>query len=244
MKNLFVNSGRAFATLSDKLDARVEMKTIVCKSVGNETVCEIVKSNPQCVLIEDSLFNECIGELIDRFRWKNYGFGKALLEGEQNGLRAKPRAVFAFYDGSIDKAKIERLFEKTLSENEFVELLRAALLDPARQSPASRIKEFFTKIGLYRNLSGYDYLLQAAEEVCENASLIKSLTKELYPRVGMRFGASATIVERNIRNAINSVYSSGKLREVINGQYGGNLDKYEKPTNGEMIAFLAQIAEY
>lgn len=83
--------------------------------------------------------------------------------------------------------------------------------------------------------------MTAVEEVGKDNTLIKNLTRGLYPLVGSKYGTSGSIVERSIRNAINNTYNSGKLREVINGQYGGNLAEYEKPTNGEMIAFLYQM---
>ena len=149
--------------------------------------------------------------------------------------------MLVMYSDEIDKHKIEKAFSGPLTEDEAIDILRVAIYEPFGNGLTERLKEFFAKIGLYCNLSGYNYLMTAVEEVGKDNTLIKKLTRGLYPLVGSKYGTSGSIVERSIRNAINNTYNSGKLREVINGQYGGNLAEYEKPTNGEMIAFLYQM---
>jgi two-component system response regulator (stage 0 sporulation protein A) len=105
------------------------------------------------------------------------------------------------------------------------------------------ITSFFVKIGLYANLKGFDYLICAVEEVLKYPELLHSMTKVLYPKVAERFSTTACGVERNIRNAIEIACNRGKLCSVANLYYGGNFAKYEKPTNGEFIAFLINIAK-
>ncbi|MBE5741717.1 MAG: hypothetical protein E7360_00140 [Clostridiales bacterium] len=105
------------------------------------------------------------------------------------------------------------------------------------------INNFFIKIGLYANLKGFNYLLSAVEEVLKLPESIHSLTKVLYPKIAEKYSTTVCGVEKNIRNAIETAYTKGKLQQVANTFYGANFGKYEKPTNGEFIAFLTNIAE-
>ena len=104
------------------------------------------------------------------------------------------------------------------------------------------VRSFLFKIGLYSNLMGFDFLVCAVGEVLNNPRCLHYITKQLYPSVARKFATTPTSVERNIRNAIEAAYNRGKLREIANTYYGANFSKYEKPTNGEFISFIANIA--
>ena len=97
---------------------------------------------------------------------------------------------------------------------------------------------FLTKVGMFPNLKGFAYLISAVKAVIEEPLIIHSITKRLYPKVADVFNTTAVSVERNIRNAIVVAYNKGKLYLVANAYYNVNFTKYEKPTNGEFIAFL------
>ncbi len=97
---------------------------------------------------------------------------------------------------------------------------------------------FLTRVGMFPNLKGFAYLISAVKEVLNDPFIIHSITKRLYPKVAESFNTSAISVERNIRNAIEVACNKGKLYLVANACYNTNFTKYEKPTNGEFIAFL------
>ena len=97
---------------------------------------------------------------------------------------------------------------------------------------------FLNRIGMFPNLKGYTYLLTAVNEIIKEPSLMYSITKVLYPKIASIFSTTPNGVERGIRNAIEVTCNKGKLYMVANTYYNGNFTKYEKPTNGEFIAFL------
>lgn len=97
---------------------------------------------------------------------------------------------------------------------------------------------FLTRVGMFPNLKGFAYLLSAVKEVLNDPFIIHSITKRLYPKVAEKFNTTPVSVERNIRNAIEIACNKGKLYLVANAYYNANFTKYEKPTNGEFIAFL------
>ena len=102
-----------------------------------------------------------------------------------------------------------------------------------------RVSVFLTRVGLFPNLKGYAYLVCAVKEVLSDPLIIHAITKRLYPKVAEIFNTTTVSVERNIRNAIEVACNKGKLYLVANAYYNANFTKYEKPTNGEFIAFLA-----
>lgn len=122
-------------------------------------------------------------------------------------------------------------------------VVKTELTEGLERSERKVITDFFIKVGLYANLRGFDYLLCAVEEVIKSPSCMHSITKELYPRIATKYQTTTSRVERNMRNAIDVVYNKGKLHEVANRLYGANFSKYEKPTNGEFISFLINIAK-
>ena len=101
-----------------------------------------------------------------------------------------------------------------------------------------QVELFLTKVGMFPNLKGFAYLISAVKAVIEEPLIIHSITKRLYPKVAEEFNTTAVSVERNIRNAIEVACNKGKMYLVANAYYNVNFTKYEKPTNGEFIAFL------
>ena len=73
----------------------------------------------------------------------------------------------------------------------------------------------------------------------ENADLINSITKELYPSVAKTFGTTSSRVERAIRHAIEVAWDRGDV-DVINSYFGYTVQSQRgKPTNSEFIALIS-----
>ncbi|MBQ7374097.1 MAG: sporulation initiation factor Spo0A C-terminal domain-containing protein [Clostridia bacterium] len=124
------------------------------------------------------------------------------------------------------------------------EAIENCLLEERYSLGIKKISEFLIKIGIYPKLKGFTLLLYAVLTVLKNPESIHSITTTLYPTVAKAFGVSVACVERNMRNAIETAYNSGKLQETANRFYGGNFKKYEKPTNGEFISYMVSIVKF
>ena len=122
--------------------------------------------------------------------------------------------------------------------------LRDGLCDGVNFSGIKIIYDFLIKIGIYPKLKGFDLLICAVNHVLNNPPCIHAITTQLYPSIAEKFGVSVACVERNMRNAIETAYNSGKLREIANALYGGNFKKYERPSNGEFISYLSSIIKF
>lgn len=185
----------------------------------------------------------------------------ALKEGAKAGeyleavsrMNPAPAIVFAFRSGNatvpdgikaIDCSKgysdvIGALSEPTKSAEREIRINRERALD-------ERIANIFISAGIPPHIKGYQFLREAVKQTVDVPEMINNITKELYPAVARHFNTSPSKVERAIRHAIEVAWSRGKI-ENINNIYGIKIfARGEKPTNGELIALVADklIIEY
>ncbi|MFC4712022.1 sporulation transcription factor Spo0A [Planococcus dechangensis] len=94
-------------------------------------------------------------------------------------------------------------------------------------------------IGVPPHLKGYVYLKAAVSLVQQEQALLGKVTKELYPKIALKFDTTAARVERSIRHAIEQVWvraeSVGHIASVI-GYSEAHLQS--KPSNSEFIAMI------
>ena len=102
-----------------------------------------------------------------------------------------------------------------------------------------RLSNVFVTVGIPANLKGYQFLREGVKLTVDQPSMINNVTKQLYPAIARKFETSASKVERAIRHAIEVAWNRGRM-ENINTWYGVKVySSYEKPTNSEFIALVA-----
>jgi two-component system response regulator (stage 0 sporulation protein A) len=102
-----------------------------------------------------------------------------------------------------------------------------------------RLSNIFIRAGIPPHIKGYQFLREAVKLSVTYPDMINSITKKLYPTVAANFNTSPSKVERAIRHAIEVAWNRGKI-ENINSIFGIKIyNKGEKPTNGELIALVA-----
>lgn len=102
-----------------------------------------------------------------------------------------------------------------------------------------KISNIFISIGIPANIKGYQFLREAVKLAVEEPEIIGSITKRLYPTIAERFETSSSKVERGMRHAIEVAWNRGKI-ENINTLFGLKIySQNDKPTNGELIALIA-----
>jgi two-component system response regulator (stage 0 sporulation protein A) len=102
-----------------------------------------------------------------------------------------------------------------------------------------KISNIFISIGIPAHIKGYHFLREAVKLAVEKPDIIGSITKKLYPTIAERFETSSSKVERGMRHAIEVAWNRGKI-ENINSLFGLKIyNSNEKPTNGELIALIA-----
>lgn len=102
-----------------------------------------------------------------------------------------------------------------------------------------KLSNIFIRAGIPPHIKGYQYLRVAVKLAINQPEIVNSITKKLYPTVAEYFNTTASKVERAIRHAIEVAWSRGKI-ENINAIFGIKIyGKSDKPTNGELIALVA-----
>jgi two-component system response regulator (stage 0 sporulation protein A) len=102
-----------------------------------------------------------------------------------------------------------------------------------------RIANIFISIGIPAHIKGYQFLREAVKLAVADPDIIASITKKLYPTIAEKFSTTPSKVERGMRHAIEVAWNRGKIENINNlfglQIYGAN----DKPTNGELIALIA-----
>lgn len=102
-----------------------------------------------------------------------------------------------------------------------------------------RLSSIFIRAGIPPHIKGYQFLREAVKLAVAYPEMINSITKKLYPTIAQIYQTSPSKVERAIRHAIEVAWNRGKI-ENINAIFGIKIyNKGEKPTNGELIALVA-----
>lgn len=107
------------------------------------------------------------------------------------------------------------------------------------QNLDERLSSLFLASGIPAHIKGYAFLRDAVKLVARRPEYINNITKELYPAVASLHDTTASKVERAMRHAIEVAWGRGRIDE-LNREIGcAAFTKEDKPTNGELIAMLA-----
>ena len=95
------------------------------------------------------------------------------------------------------------------------------------------------ELGIPQNVKGYDYLMAAVLLTTDEPELIRSITRELYPRIADFFNTTASCVERSMRHALELAWNNSEPETLYN-LFGHTASATQgKPTNGNFIATMA-----
>ena len=101
------------------------------------------------------------------------------------------------------------------------------------------VTEIIHQIGVPAHIKGYHYLRESILLAVNNADIINSVTKQLYPTVAKKSGTTSSRVERAIRHAIEVAWDRGDV-DILNSYFGYTIHNGRgKPTNSEFIAMIA-----
>ena len=102
------------------------------------------------------------------------------------------------------------------------------------------LSSLFLQIGIPANQRGFEFLHKAVQFVIEEPALQRQLMHGLYPKIAEHFHTTVSCVEHSMRCAITIAWKRGRpeLAERLLGR--GVITSYDKPTNGELIALVAE----
>ena len=201
---------------------------------GEEVVNEVIKTKPDVLVMEVMLSK------LDGF---------AVYEKIKILKDETPKVIFVSslsHRGFVNKAlqmgasyfMIKPVSAETL-ETRINEILSSNLATTESRQLDEKISNIFISIGIPAHIKGYQFLREAVKLAVEEPEIISSITKKLYPTIAERFETSSSKVERGMRHAIEVAWNRGKI-ENINNIFGLKIyNRNEKPTNGELIALIA-----
>lgn len=103
-----------------------------------------------------------------------------------------------------------------------------------------RIERFILKLGIAPNLNGFRACVYGIEMIVRDESVLKKITGRLYPEVAKNMGKTASMVERNIRSAIEQLFNNQGYDLVVDmlGGINPSLNK-GKFTNSQFLSLCA-----
>lgn len=174
--------------------------------------------------------------------------GVTLLHEIRNaGLRPMVLAVTRFYNDYVlesgQELGIGYIIRKPCSPDAVSKRVRdlSRRLNPlpARYAePSDYVTAQLRELMFSPRHKGFECLKQAVLLMWRQPDI--SITKELYPRVGTATGSSAIQVERTIRSALNAAWSQGSRQTWGQFFQPGPDGQIPKPSNGHLIARLAE----
>ena len=101
-----------------------------------------------------------------------------------------------------------------------------------------KVSDMLHNLGVPSHIKGYQYIRDGILMMYKEPTMLKGITKEIYPELAIRYQTTSSRVERAIRHAIEVSWTRGDYR-LMERYFGNSLD-YEKskPTNAEFIVTL------
>lgn len=204
-------------------------------TTGSEVVKDVTLLKPD-VLVMEVMMPEMDGFMI-------------LSELKKQMSNNLPKIIFISHlshSGFVSKAMSEGasyfMVKPFMPENldeRIKDVLSTAKEQDSSKGLDEKISNIFITIGIPANIKGYQFLREAVKLAVEEPEIIGSITKKLYPTIAQKFDTSSSKVERGMRHAIEVAWNRGKI-ENINTLFGLKIyNANEKPTNGELIALIA-----
>ena len=100
------------------------------------------------------------------------------------------------------------------------------------------VSNVLNEIGVPAHILGYQYLRRSIVLCINDAKMMRSITKVLYPTIAKEFETEPSRVERAVRHAIEVAWDRGNV-EVYQKYFGYTISERKgKPTNHEFIAMM------
>jgi len=101
------------------------------------------------------------------------------------------------------------------------------------------VSSIMHQMGVPPHVKGYQYLREAIVNVIQEVSLLRAITKDLYPMIAEKYQTTPSRVERGIRHAIELAWNRGNIE--FKTSFLGYIPSVEhgRPANSEFIATVA-----
>ena len=250
---IVADSNAEFRLLCKENLIRLGMDVVADASNGEEALQMIQHYHPDIVIVDawlaksdgiqvikKTFSSDVSKKYIPSFIYTNYeSQGHLFIEATKAG------AAYCLYKPFSFETLAERIRGLYHARREAVPM--SANSESAASSSSARpnitiehqITDIIHQIGVPAHIKGYQYLRSAILMTVNDADLINSVTKILYPAVAKKYDTTSSRVERAIRHAIEVAWDRGDI-DVLNFYFGYTIQNNRgKPTNSEFIAMIA-----
>lgn len=82
------------------------------------------------------------------------------------------------------------------------------------QSLELKVTDLIHRLGIPAHVNGHAYIREAIMLCLCDPSIVRRMTKELYPTLAKQFGVSASSIERSMRYALELAWTRGDIEEI------------------------------
>lgn len=247
---LIVDDNKEFCSiLTDYFSGKEDVEVIGTANDGNQAIKSIIELNPDLVLLDIIMpYLDGLGVLEAIKSLNLVKMPKIIVLSAVGQERITQMAINLNVDYYILKPfdlntlyrRIKEIFVLPVNSSyKDYDYGKETKVDFDGINLEAKITETIQEIGIPAHIKGYLYIRDAIYMVMTDMKIIGSITKELYPKIAIKYNTTPSRVERAIRHAIEVAWSHGRL-DAINNIFGSTIDEYKgKPTNSQFIAFIA-----
>lgn len=227
--------------LVDGIADQKDFEILATASNGRETI-ELIKEHEPDVVLLDLVMPIVDGlGVMEAVREDNNGkvpyFIIVSAAGKEDIVtQALDSGASYFFMKPFDEgALIRRIRQLCDSEPKKIIAESSYMQNDTSYSVENETSSLIRKLGMPAKMIGYKYAIDAIIITLEEPDAIVSITKDIYPKIGERYGTSPTNVERNIRYGIETAWS--KRDSIMKTREGKEIfgSCTKRPTNSEFI---------
>ncbi len=209
--------------------------TVTRKKDGKVVLDSIKNDQPEVVIMDAVMTNYDAVEVMSKLKAGGGALPKFIITSAYDN---------AFLERQVVEAGasyfVQRPFDNDMMLRRAQKLLSGDLADDMDQPHDLEVvvTEIIHQLGVPAHIKGYHYLRTAILMSIDDAELMESITKRLYPSVAKEFSTTSSRVERAIRHAIEIAWDRGNI-DTLNSFFGYTVNTCKgKPTNSEFIALI------
>lgn len=233
------DSSTDFQAILSSIIEQQEGMRIQGSATDGKTALELVQKLKPDVLVTELLLREIDGVGLIR-------------QLKESGNLPPTIVVSGFYNDGV-AAELSKLgviyyFPKPCRvEDLLMRIQQASTIDLERRQSAdssrydAEITEILLNIGIMPHLQGFKFLREAIKRTADDKSVLRGVTKILYPDLAKYFQTTPECIERSMRNALSSAWhnSDEERRKIYFGKYSVMMKS--RPTNSR---FILMISDY
>lgn len=132
----------------------------------------------------------------------------------------------------IDMDIVNNRILDLVSHNEEIQFVKAERIE-------SEVSTLLHDLGIPSHVRGYQYIREGIMLLYANDGYTTAVTKEIYPKIALKYQTTSSRVERAIRHAIEISWNRGDIK-LMEDLFGNSIDfDRSRPTNSEFLSTVA-----